>query len=298
MTGGPNPSVQPTSPFGRIVTFGRMIKFPHSIFAMPFALAAFVLASRREGFDPEKLLWVIVAMVAARSAAMGYNRWLDSDIDAKNPRTEKREIPAGILSRPQVLSFVIAAGAALVFAASRLNPLCLALSPVALAIVFGYSWTKRFTMLSHAVLGLSLAIAPVGAWLAVRGQFELTPIPIGLAVLFWVGGFDILYSCQDVEFDHTMSLHSIPVRFGIPRALMLARAAHVLAIVFLFAVALVTPLHWSYFAGLALIAALFVHEHSLVKADDLSKVDAAFFTVNGWIGVLYLVTVLIASFLK
>jgi 4-hydroxybenzoate polyprenyltransferase len=289
--------VENASIFGRIVTFGRMIKFSHSVFAMPFALAAFVLAVRREGFDPEKLLWVIVAMVGARSAAMGFNRWLDAEIDAKNPRTAGRELPRGALSKPQVLAFVIASIAVFVGAAWRLNPLCLALSPLALAIVCGYSFTKRFTMLSHAVLGLSLAIAPMGAWLAVRGRFELTPIPIGLAVLFWVGGFDILYSCQDVEFDHALSLHSVPVRFGIPRALRFARAAHVLAIAFLLALALVEPLHPSYFAGMALIGGLFVYEHSLVKADDLSKIDAAFFTVNGWIGVLYLLTVLIASFL-
>jgi 4-hydroxybenzoate polyprenyltransferase len=283
---------------GRIVTFGRMIRFSHSIFAMPFALAAFFLAVRRHGFDAFKLLWVIIAMVGARSAAMGFNRWLDADIDALNPRTANRELPAGTLSKPQVLAFVIVSIAVFVGAAWRLNPLCLALSPVALVIVCGYSFTKRFTMLSHAVLGLSLAIAPLGAWLAVRGQFELTPVPIGLAVLLWVGGFDILYSCQDVEFDHKHSLNSIPVRFGVPRALAFARAAHVLAIAFLFAVALVEPLHWSYFIGMTVIAALFVYEHSLVKADDLSKIDAAFFTVNGWIGVLYFVTVLIASFLK
>lgn len=288
----------PKSPLGRIVTFGRMIRFSHSIFALPFALAAFVLATRRSGFDPEKLLWVIVAMVGARSAAMGFNRWLDADIDALNPRTAARELPTGALLRSQVLAFVIASSAVLVFAAWRLNPLCFALSPLALVIVCGYSFTKRFTMLSHAVLGLSLAIAPVGAWLSVRGQFELTPIPIGLAVLFWVGGFDILYSCQDVEFDHKLTLHSIPVRFGVPKALRFARAAHVLAIAFLLSVALVEPLHWAYVAGVALIGALFVYEHSLVKADDLSKIDAAFFTVNGWIGVLYFITVLIASFLR
>lgn len=284
--------------FGGVVTFGRMIKFSHSVFAMPFALAAFALAVRREGFDPEKLLWVVVAMVGARSAAMGFNRWIDAEIDARNPRTANRELPRGALSKPQVLAFVVVSIAVFVGAAWRLNPLCLALSPLALAIVCGYSFTKRFTMLSHAVLGLSLAIAPLGAWLAVRGHFELTPVPIGLAVLFWVGGFDILYSCQDVEFDHAHSLHSIPARFGVPRALWLARAVHVLAIAFLLSVALVEPLHWSYFAGMALIGGLFVYEHSLVEADDLSKIDAAFFTVNGWIGVLYLLTVLIASLLK
>ncbi len=279
----------------RALTYGRMIKFSHSIFALPFALAAFFLATLREGFDGVTLLWVIVAMVGARSAAMGFNRWIDAEIDAKNPRTAGRELPAGSLTKPQVLAFVIVSSAVLVIASWQLNPLCLALSPIALAIVFGYSFTKRFTMLSHLVLGLSLAIAPVGAWLAVRGQFELTPIPIGLAVLFWVAGFDILYSCQDVEFDRKASLHSIPVRFGVPRALILARFAHGIALASLLALTLVEPLHWSYLAGLALIAALFVHEHSLVKADDLSKIDAAFFTVNGWIGVLYLLTVFVAG---
>jgi 4-hydroxybenzoate polyprenyltransferase len=283
---------------GRIVTFGRMIKFSHSIFALPFALAAFFLAARRDGFDAEKLLWVVIAMVGARSAAMGFNRWLDADLDALNPRTANRELPAGTLSKPQVLAFVIVSVAVFVGAAWRLNPLCFALSPLALAIVCGYSFTKRFTLLSHAVLGLSLAIAPVGTWLAVRGRFELAPVPIGLAVLFWVGGFDILYSCQDVEFDHRLSLHSIPVRFGVARALSLARGAHLLAIAFLLALALIEPLHWSYLAGLAVIAALFVYEHSLVKADDLTKIDAAFFTVNGWIGVLYLCTVVMAGILR
>lgn len=287
----------PVSLAGRVATFGRMIKFSHSVFALPFALAAFVLAARRGGFEPAKLWWVMVAMVAARSAAMGFNRWLDADIDARNPRTEKREIPAGALSRSQVLLFVIASSIALVFAAYRLNPLCFALSPVALAIVLGYSYTKRFTMLSHAVLGLALAIAPVGAWLAVRGQFEITPVPIGLAVLFWVGGFDILYSCQDVDFDRRESLHSIPARLGIPRALILARAGHVIALLCLGLVAVVEPLHGVYFAGLFVIAGLFGYEHSLVSADDLSRIDAAFFTVNGWIGVLYFGTVFLASYL-
>jgi 4-hydroxybenzoate polyprenyltransferase len=282
---------------GRVLTYGRMIKFSHSIFAMPFAIAAFALAVRREGFDTATLLWVLVAMVGARSAAMGFNRWIDADIDAKNPRTANRELPSGALSKPQVIAFVVVSSAALVFAAWRLNPLCFVLSPVALIIVCVYSFTKRFTMLSHAVLGLSLAIAPVGAWLAVRGQFDLTPIPIGLAVLFWVGGFDILYSCQDVEFDRGHGLHSIPARLGIPRALLVARLAHVAAIACLAAVALSEPLHWLYFVGLTLIGLLFIYEHSLVKADDLSKIDAAFFTVNGWIGVLYLLTVLLASFL-
>ena len=281
-----------------VVNFGRMIKFSHSIFAMPFALAAFFLATRGQAPELTKLAWVLVAMVAARSAAMGFNRWLDADIDAKNPRTATREIPSGVLSNAQVLAFTVISGVALVVAAWRLNPLCFALSPAALAIIFGYSYTKRFTMLSHFILGVSLAMAPVGAWLAVRGQFDLTPVPIGVAVMFWVGGFDILYSCQDVDFDRGASLHSIPARLGIQHALLLARLAHVLAMASLLLLVFVVPLHWSYLAGMALIAGLFFYEHSLVRADDLSKIDAAFFTVNGWIGVLYLATVVVSGLLK
>ena len=298
MTGMPQSSLPSRPLLERMVTYGRMIKFSHSIFALPFALASFLLATRHEGFDLSKLLWVVVAMVGARSAAMGFNRWIDADIDARNPRTARREIPTGALSKSQVMAFVVLSSAAFVAAAGQLNSLCLILSPVALAIIFGYSLTKRFTFLSHFVLGLSLSIAPMGAWLAVRGQFELTPVPIGIAVLLWVGGFDILYSCQDAEFDRKEALHSIPARLGIPRALLLARLAHVAAIASLVTVAWIEPLHWSYLAGLLLITALFIYEHSLVKASDLSKIDAAFFTVNGWIGVLYLVTVAIASFVK
>ena len=279
----------------RVVTFGRMIRFSHSIFAMPFALASFVLATRLQGFEGATLLWIIVAMVGARSAAMGFNRLIDADVDALNPRTASREIPAGKLSKGQVSAFTVVAALLLVLAAWMLNPLCLMLSPVALAIVLGYSFTKRFTMLSHLVLGLALAIAPVGAWIAVRGRFELPPIPIGLSVLFWVAGFDILYSCQDVDFDRRQKLHSIPARLGVPRSLVVARFLHAGAIVCLAVVPLVTPLHWSYVAGLGVVTALFVYEHSLVRADDLSRIDAAFFTVNGWIGVLYFATVLIAA---
>ena len=288
----------PPSLGGQVVTYGRMIKFSHSIFAMPFALASFFLATRGAELRLDTLFWVIVAMVGARSAAMGFNRLVDVDIDARNPRTASREIPAGKLSKAQVRVFVAVSSVALIVAASQLNPLCLMLSPVAIAVIFGYSYTKRFTMLSHFALGLSLAIAPVGAWLAVRGAFAWTPLAIGVAVMFWVAGFDILYSCQDVDFDQRESLHSIPAKLGIPWALGLARAAHVAAILYLLLVPTVQPLHWIYFAGMGLIAVLFVYEHSLVRADDLSKIDAAFFTVNGWIGGLYLLTVVAASLLQ
>ena len=294
--------VIPTSPGSPapsgIATYGRMIKFSHSIFAMPFALAAFFLATRSRGIEPMPLIWVLVAMIGARSAAMGFNRWVDADIDARNPRTAGREIPSGALSRNQVLGFVLVSSLALIGAASQLNPLCFALSPVALLIVFGYSLTKRFTLLSHWVLGLGLAIAPVGAWLAVRGEFGAASVVLGLAVLFWVAGFDILYSCQDVEFDRATSLHSVPARLGIPAALGVARVSHALALLLLLSIPLIEPMHRVYFAGMAVIAALFVYEHSLVKPTDLSKIDAAFFLVNGWVGVLYLVTVVAAGSLS
>jgi 4-hydroxybenzoate polyprenyltransferase len=277
----------------RAVLYGRMIKIAHSVFALPFALASAALAAR-EGFRWPQVLWIVVAMVGARSAAMGFNRLADHAIDARNPRTASRELPAGVLGRGEVWALVLLSAAALVFAAAMLNPLCLALSPVALAIVFGYSYTKRFTALSHLVLGLALAIAPVGAWLAIRGAFSPIPALIGLAVLFWVGGFDVIYACQDVDFDRASGLHSVPARLGIPRALTLARGFHVIAVALLAAVYAPAGVHALYLAGVAAIAAILFYEHTLVRADDLSRVDAAFFTMNGWVSVLYLAVTLAA----
>lgn len=271
----------------RVVDFGRMIRFSHSIFALPFALASLTLAASA-GLRASQVFWILVAMVGARSAAMGFNRLADHALDAQNPRTAGRELPRGVLTRAQVGLFVLASAAALVLAAGMLNPLCLALSPVALLIVFGYSYTKRFTALSHAVLGLSLGIAPVGAWLAVRGSFAAEPLVLGLAVLAWVAGFDTIYACQDVEFDRRAGLHSLPARLGVARALVAARGLHVLAVALLAALYALTPLHPLYLAGVAGVAALLIYEHSLVRADDLSRVDAAFFTVNGWVSVFYL----------
>jgi 4-hydroxybenzoate polyprenyltransferase len=278
---------------GRAVAYGRMIKFSHSVFALPFALASAALAAR-EGFRWSQLAWIVVAMVGARSAAMGFNRLADHAIDARNPRTAGRELPRGTLARREVWALVLLSAAALVVAAAMLGPWCLALSPVALAIVFGYSYTKRFTMLSHVVLGLSLAIAPVGAWLAIRGHFSPVAVVIGLAVLTWVAGFDTIYSCQDAAFDREAGLHSLPARFGVRRALLAARAFHVVAIVGLAAVYPLADLHRLYLAGVVGIAALLAYEHSLVRADDLSRVDAAFFTLNGWVSVGYLAVTLLA----
>jgi 4-hydroxybenzoate polyprenyltransferase len=270
-----------------------MIKFTHSIFALPFALTSLVLASQG-GLRPATVLWVLVAMVGARSAAMGFNRLADQAIDARNPRTAGRELPRGLLSRGQVWAFVLVSAALLVVAAAQLNPLCLALSPVALAIVFGYSYTKRFTAAAHLVLGLALGVAPIGAWLAVRGAFAVEPLVLALAVLGWVAGFDTIYACQDAEFDRREGLHSLPARLGVARALHVARGLHVLAVLCLGALYWLTPLHALYLAGVAGVAALLGYEHTLVRADDLSKVDAAFFTVNGWVSVFYFVTTSLA----
>jgi 4-hydroxybenzoate polyprenyltransferase len=272
----------------RALVYGRMIKFSHSVFALPFALASAAVAAN--GRVPwRELPWIVVAMIGARSAAMGFNRLADQSIDARNPRTAGRELPRGLLARREVWLFVTLSALALIGAAAMLNPLCLLLSPVALLVVFGYSYTKRLTSLSHLVLGLALSIAPVGAWLAVRGRFDAAPVVLALAVLAWVAGFDTIYSCQDVDFDRREGLRSLPALLGIRRALIVSRVLHVAAVILLAALYTLAPLHPIYLAGVAAVAALLVYEHSLVSADDLSRVDAAFFTVNGWISVGYFV---------
>jgi 4-hydroxybenzoate polyprenyltransferase len=277
-----------TFPVARAVTYARMIKLSHSVFALPFALAAAALAAG--GAPPlRQVFWIVVAMVGARSAAMGFNRLADQELDARNPRTAGRELPAGLLTRREVWAFVALSAATLVSAAAMLNPLCLALSPVALAIVFGYSYTKRFTALSHAFLGLALAIAPVGAWLAVRGAFAWPPLVLGLAVLFWVAGFDTIYACQDAAHDRAFGLRSLPARWGIRCALVAARAFHVFAVVLLAFLYALVSLHPLYLLGVTGVAGLLAYEHSLVRHDDLSRVNAAFFTVNGWISFAYFV---------
>jgi len=238
--------------------------------------------------------WILVAMVGARSAAMGFNRLADQSLDARNPRTAGRELPRGVLSRGEVWLFVIASAATLVVAAAMLNPLCLVLSPVALLVIFGYSYTKRFTALSHLFLGLALALAPMGAWLAIRGRVEAPPVVLGLAVLFWVAGFDTIYACQDEAFDRAAGLHSLPARLGTRRALVLARLFHVVAVALLAGLYTLVPMHPLYLVGVSAVAALLVYEHSLVRADDLSRIDAAFFTVNGWISLGYFVVTLAA----
>jgi 4-hydroxybenzoate polyprenyltransferase len=289
--------VSVTVPLGlphAVRTWGRMVKFSHSVFALPFALTGAALAAARFGITWRQIVWIVLAMVTARNAAMGFNRLADHTIDAKNPRTAARELPRGALSRRSVIAFTAALAALFVVASFELNRLCGALSPIALAVVFGYSFTKRFTWASHLVLGLSLAMAPMGAWLAIAGQFAWIPWLLALAVVFWVAGFDTIYACQDVEFDRREGLRSIPARFGVPAALGLARAFHVLAVGAMAAVGVAAGLHPVYWAGVAVIAAVLLWEHRLVRADDLSKIGVAFFNANGLISVLYFGVVLTA----
>jgi 4-hydroxybenzoate polyprenyltransferase len=270
----------------RAAAYGRMIKFSHTVFALPFALTSAALAMGPH-VRWSAVGWIVLAMVGARSAAMGFNRLADEQIDAKNPRTSGRELPRGAMTRREVWAFVAASAALLVAAAAMLNPVCLALSPVALLVIGGYSYTKRFTAASHLVLGLALALAPVGAWLAVQGRLAGVPLVLGLAVLLWVAGFDTIYACQDAAFDRSAGLHSLPARLGPRRALQWARLFHGVVVGLLALLFTLAPLHPLYLLGVAGVAALLAYEHSLVRHDDLSRVDAAFFTVNGWISVGY-----------
>jgi 4-hydroxybenzoate polyprenyltransferase len=268
----------------------EMIKWEHSIFALPFALCGAMLAAG--GFPSlHQLLWIIVAMVAARSAAMAFNRWADAAIDAANPRTNTRALPAGHLSPAFVVTFVLVSSAVFVLAASRLNRLALLLSPVALLVLLLYSYTKRVTRWSHLVLGFALGIAPAAAWIAVRGTLDSRILLLTAAVTFWVAGFDVLYACQDYDFDRQAGLHSIPRYLGIPGALWVTRGFHLLMVGFLVALLVVFGLGMLAAGGVALVILLLLYEHSLVKANDLSKLNAAFFTMNGVISVVFFVFV-------
>ena len=277
----------------RLLLTLEMIKFEHSVFALPFALTGALLAFREGGYATaaigRTLLWIAVAMVGARSAAMAFNRLVDAEIDGRNPRTRTRHLPAGLLSRPFGWAFVAAASLIFFAAAWALNPLCLKLAPAALAIIFFYSFTKRFTSFSHLVLGFCLGIAPAAAWIAVRGSLDPRILWLTAAVTCWTAGFDIIYSCQDYAFDTAEGLFSIPRALGIRGALRVARALHFAMTACL--LMLVWSLHLGglALAGVAAVAALLVYEHTLVKADDLSRVNAAFFTMNGYVSVLFFV---------
>ena len=267
-----------------------MIKWEHSIFALPFALCGAMLAAN--GLPSgRQLFWIVVAMVGARSAAMAFNRLVDAKFDAANPRTSARAIPAGALSKTFVAAFVVISGAVLVLAAYELNWLAFRLSPVALAIVLLYSYTKRFTRWSHLVLGLALGVAPAAAWIAVKGNLDLRILLLTFAVTFWVAGFDVLYACQDIEFDREAKLYSIPSYVGVKKALIIARILHFTMFLFLLLLMLVFGLGTIALVGITVVALLLGYEHSLVRSDDLSKLNAAFFTMNGVIAVVFFVFV-------
>jgi len=264
-----------------------MIKWEHSFLTLPFGLTGAVLAAR--GIPPvHTLLWICVALIAGRSAAMAFNRLVDANIDAANPRTKMRALPAGKLSREFVAGFIVVTSAILIFAAWQLNPLAFRLSPAALAVVFLYSYTKRFTRWSHVALGLAMGIAPVASWIAVRGSLDPRILLLGLAVIFWGAGFDILYGCQDYDFDCSTGVYSVPKAFGIRNALRLARLFHVVTFGLLVWMVLAFGLGKIAMEGVLLVGSLLIYEHSLVKHDDLRRLNAAFFTMNGFISMGFL----------
>jgi 4-hydroxybenzoate polyprenyltransferase len=281
--------------FSRLRIYLSFVRFSHSVFALPFALAGAVLAARHRAIPWETVGWILAAMVSARSAAMGFNRLVDARMDALNPRTSNRELPRGAMSMREAAVFVAVASVCFGYAAWRLSPLCFWLSPVALAVVFWYSLAKRYTAWTQMFLGLAMAVAPVGGWLAVGGRGGWEPWVLALAIGTWVGGFDVLYACQDIDFDRGHGLRSIPVRFGVAASLTISRLMHVVTVACLLALPLVTPLPRSYEVGVMLVAALLVYEQSLVSVDDLSQVKRAF-DLNGYVGILYLVVLVVAVY--
>ena len=286
----------------KFAAYLSFVRFSHSVFALPFALTGALLALHRVGDWSAvnvwwRVLWIVVAMVAARSAAMGFNRLVDARYDALNPRTSSREIPRGVLSRAEAAAFVVVSSAVFVLAASRLGSLCFALSPVALAIVFWYSMAKRVTFYTQLFLGLAMAVAPVGGWLAAGGRGGWEPWLLGLAIGAWVGGFDILYACQDLAFDRAHGLRSIPVRFGVARSLWISRVGHVITVACLAALAAVADLGALYVGGVVGVALLLAYEQSLVSERDLSQVKRAF-DLNGYVGILYLISTAAAIYVQ
>ena len=281
----------------RLTTYLSFVRFSHSVFALPFALTGALLAWREHPFSWSQVGWIVLCMVSARSAAMGFNRLVDARFDALNPRTAMRELPRGTMSRWEAGLFVIVSSVVFVYGASRLSTLCLALAPVALAIVFWYSLAKRFTTYTQLFLGLAMAVAPVGGWIAAGGRGGPEPWLLGLAIGLWVGGFDILYACQDVDFDRGHGLRSIPVRFGVPRAIVLSRLMHVATVVAMAGLWTVAQLPVLYLAGVAVVAVLLAYEQSLVSADDLSQVKKAF-DLNGYVGIVYFAATALALYIE
>ena len=269
--------------------YASLVLLAHSIFALPFAFIGFFLAinTTANDFNWLSLIFMVLCMVFARNSAMAFNRYLDRDYDAKNPRTQIRDIPSGRISAKEALAFTLINAALFILTTFFINTLCFYLSPIALAVVLGYSYTKRFTPLCHLILGLGLALAPIGAYLAVTGEFALTPIFFSLAVLCWVSGFDIIYALQDEAFDRQENLHSIPAWLGAKKALRVSAWLHVLSVVFIILPLFFTTLSWFYICGVLFFALLLIYQHSLVKPDDLSKVTRAFQTTNGYASIIF-----------
>jgi 4-hydroxybenzoate polyprenyltransferase len=281
-----------TAPPNAGLKFLRMVKFEHTLFALPFALAAAALAARGHGISVWRVLGIVVAMAGARTAAMGFNRIADRHFDAKNPRTAGREIPSGQISLAAAWTLTLLATAVFVAAAAALGPLCLALSPVALALLYGYSFTKRFTALCHLFLGLAIAAGPAGAWIAVRGDFGWVPGLLMIAVATWIAGFDVLYALADRDFDRKTGLHSIPARVGVTGALVVSALLHAVSLAALVALIPVAALGVPYVVGVLVVLVLLVYEHAIVRPSDLSRLDVAFFTLNGYVSVAFLAATL------
>lgn len=272
---------------GHLKDIFSLIKFSHTVFALPFAFSAMLVAARGLP-SPPLILLILICMVSARTAAMAFNRYLDADLDAQNPRTANREIPRGAVKRRTALLLAVNSAVVFALAAGLINNLCMMLAPLAIFILFFYSYTKRFTDFSHLFLGLALGIAPLGAWIAVTGRFALSPILLGLGVTLWVAGFDIIYATQDLEFDRKAGLRSLVVRLGISRALWVSRLFHLVTLLLLYLFGRLSSLGAPFFAALGLCTLLLFHEHQLVRPNDLSRVNAAFFNMNGYLSVVFL----------
>jgi 4-hydroxybenzoate polyprenyltransferase len=274
-------------PWIAVITFGRMVKFSHTVFALPFALAAVTLAAHGHGVTVAQIAAIVLAMVGARTAAMGFNRIVDRRIDAANPRTAGRELPTGKVSLLAAASLTVASAALFLAAAAWLGPLCLQLAPIVLVLVLGYSFTKRFTWLCHLFLGLAIGSAPAAAWIAVRGRLDAPALWLSLAVATWIAGFDVLYALDDRAFDRKAGIHSIPARFGVPAALALSAALHAASVAALLIAGQTAGLGWIYLLGMAVVIAMLVWEHAILRPSDLSRLNVAFFNLNGYVSVIY-----------
>ena len=274
-------------PLLALITFGRMVKFSHTVFALPFALATVAIAARGHGVGVAQIAAILLAMVGARTAAMGFNRIVDRHIDAANPRTAGRELPTGKVSLSAAATLTVASAALFVAAAAWLGPLCLRLAPIVLALVLGYSFTKRVTWLCHLFLGLAIGSAPAAAWIAVRGRLDAPALWLSIAVATWIAGFDVLYALADREFDRKAGIHSIPVRFGVPAALLISASLHAASVAALLAAGRAAGLGWIYLLGVAVVVAMLAWEHAILRPSDLSRLNVAFFNLNGYVSVIF-----------